>query len=103
MESIRSLINNNAFKRLLIFSILVFLLYMLRSMINLILITFIFSFLLDRLVNIVSNKFKLHRKLTVLISYLLIIGLLSIGVIKYLPIIIVEISQLVTQLQLFLT
>ncbi|WP_066287809.1 AI-2E family transporter [Bacillus sp. FJAT-29937] len=103
MESIRSFINNNAFKRLIIFSILVFLLYMLRSMINLILITFIFSFLLDRLVNIVSNKFNLHRKLTVLISYLLIIGLLSIGIIKYLPIIIVEISQLVTQLQLFLT
>ncbi|KAB2333262.1 AI-2E family transporter [Cytobacillus depressus] len=103
METIRSLINNNALKRLLIFSILVFILYMVRSMMNLILITFIISFLVDRLVNILSNKFKLNRKLTVVISYLIIIGLLSIGIIKYLPIIIIEISQLVTQLQLFLT
>lgn len=103
METVRSLINNHLFKRVVIFSILVFLLYMLRSMINLILFTFIFSFLMDRLVNIVSIRFKLHRKLSVLISYLLIIGLLSFGITKYLPIIIVQISQLVNQLQLFLT
>ncbi|QED47895.1 AI-2E family transporter [Cytobacillus dafuensis] len=103
MEMVRSLINNHSFKRLIIFSILVFLLYMLRSMINLILITFIFTFLMDRLVNLVSNKFNLHRKLTVIILYLVLVGLLSIGIIKYLPIIIIEISQLVTQIQLFLT
>ncbi|MBS4189664.1 AI-2E family transporter [Bacillus sp. FJAT-49705] len=103
MEMIRSLINNHSLKRFIIFSILVLLLYMLRSMINLILITFIFSFLMDRLVNLVSNKFNLHRKLTVIILYLVLVGLLSIGIIKYLPIIIIEISQLVTQIQLFLT
>lgn len=72
-------------------------------MINVILLTFIFSFLLDRLVNLVSNKIRLHRNLIVLIVYVIIISLLSIGIIKYLPIIIVEISQLVNQLQLFLT
>lgn len=103
MEKIRSYMNNNGFKRVAIFGILVFTLYILRSMINLILITFIFSFLMNRIVNIVTTKFNLPRKLTVIISYLVIIALLSIGIIKYLPIIISEISQLVIQLQVFYT
>lgn len=103
MSTIRSILSNNSFKRVAIFTILVFILYMLRSMINLILITFIFSFLLDRLINLVSNKFKIHRNLAVLVTYLLIISILSIGIIKYLPIIITEIAQLVSQLQHFFT
>jgi predicted PurR-regulated permease PerM len=103
MDTVRSFLTNHAVKRVTIFAILIFILYMLRSMINVILLTFIFSFLLDRLVNLVSNKIRLHRNLIVLIVYVIIISLLSIGIIKYLPIIIVEISQLVNQLQLFLT
>ncbi len=103
MDTFRSILSNNSFKRVAIFTILVFIFYILRSMINLILITFIFSFLLDRLVNLTTNKFKIHRKLAVLVTYLVIISLLSIGIIKYLPIIITEIAQLVTQLQHFFT
>lgn len=103
MDTIRSFLNKNGFKRIIIFAILVFILYVLRSMINLILITFILSFLMDRLVNLITTKLKMHRNLAVLISYFGMIGLLSIGIIKYLPIIIFEISQLVTQLTLFYT
>ncbi|MBU8878625.1 AI-2E family transporter [Bacillus sp. FJAT-29790] len=103
MDTINAFINKNGLRRLIIFGILVFVLYLLKSLINLILITFIFSFLMDRLVNLVSNNFKLHRKLTVVILYLLIIGLLSIGIIKYLPMIVFEISQLVSQIQHFYT
>lgn len=76
---------------------------MLRGMINFILLTFIFSFLLDRLVNLVTKKYKINRNLTVIVTYLAIISLLSIGIIKYLPIIITEIAQLVSQLQHFFT
>ena len=103
METIRSFFSNHSIKRVVIFGILVFVLYMMRSMINLILLTFIFSFLLDRLVNLVTTKLKINRNITVLISYLAIISLLSIGIIKYLPIIITEIAQLVSQLQHFYT
>ncbi|MBP2239709.1 putative PurR-regulated permease PerM [Cytobacillus eiseniae] len=103
METIQSLLNKDSFKRFAIFSILLIILYMLRSMINLILITFIISFLMDRLVNLVLKKVKINRKLIVLVSYLLIISLLTIGISKYLPVIITEISQLITQLQVFYT
>ena len=93
LETIKSLLNNNGFKRFVIFGIIVLALYLSRSMINLILITFIFSFLMDRLVKLVLSRFKLNRKLTVVTLYIGIIGLLSIGIIKYLPLIVNEISS----------
>ncbi len=72
-------------------------------MINFILLTFIFSFLLDRLVNLVTKKSNINRNVIVFVTYILIISILSIGIIKYLPIIITEIAQLVSQLQHFFT
>jgi len=103
MDTIRSFLSSNSFKRLAIFTILLFILYVLRGMINFILLTFIFSFLIDRLVNLATRKFKINRNITVLVTYFLIISVLSIGIIKYLPIIITEIAQLVNQLQHFFT
>ncbi|MBG9443610.1 AI-2E family transporter [Cytobacillus firmus] len=103
LETIKSLFNNNGFKRFVIFGIIVLALYLSRSMINLILITFIFSFLMDRLVKLVLSRFKLNRKLTVVTLYIGIIGLLSIGIIKYLPLIVTEISQLFKQVESFYT
>jgi len=103
LETIKSFLNNNSIKRFIIFGIIVLALYLLRSMINLILITFIFSFLMDRLVKLVLSRFKLNRKLTVITLYMGIIGLLSIGIIKYLPLIVSEISQLYKQVESFYT
>ena len=103
LETIKSFLNNNGIKRFIIFGIIVLALYLLRSMINLILITFIFSFLMDRLVKLVLSRFKLNRKLTVITLYMGIIGLLSIGIIKYLPLIVSEISQLFKQVESFYT
>ncbi|MCS0789502.1 AI-2E family transporter [Cytobacillus firmus] len=103
LETIKSFLNNNGIKRFIIFGIIVLALYLLRSMINLILITFIFSFLMDRLVKLVLSRFKLNRKLTVITLYMGIIGLLSIGIIKYLPLIVSEIAQLFKQVESFYT
>jgi predicted PurR-regulated permease PerM len=103
MESLKSFININGLKRFIIFGIIVLALYLLKSMINLVLITFIFSFLMDRLVKLVLSRFKLNRKLTVVSLYLAIIGMLSIGITKYLPLIVSEISQLFTQVESFYT
>nr|WP_201781443.1 AI-2E family transporter [Sporosarcina globispora] len=103
LETIKSFFSNNGIKRFVIFGIIVLALYLLRSMINLILITFIFSFLMDRLVKLVLSRFKLNRKLTVITLYIGIIGLLSIGIIKYLPLIVSESSQLFKQVESFYT
>lgn len=101
MEEMYSLFQRKGIKRLIIFALIVLILYSLRSMINLILLTFIFSFLMDRLVEFTAKRVPLNRKLLVLVMYTLIVGLLSLGLVKYLPIITMEISQLIKRITAF--
>jgi predicted PurR-regulated permease PerM len=70
-------------------------------MINFILLTFIFTFLINSVVTIVYKKLHINRKLTVVISYAAIVGFLSYGLVRYLPIIIFEITELVKQVTAF--
>jgi predicted PurR-regulated permease PerM len=70
-------------------------------MINFILLTFIFSFLMNRLVNFVTKRIPFNRNITVLVLYTVIVGALTYGITKYLPIIITEITQLVKQVTSF--
>ncbi|MDQ0155688.1 AI-2E family transporter [Robertmurraya andreesenii] len=101
MERINDYLQKTGLKRVIIFAIILLVLIALRSMLNVILLTFIFSFLMDRLVELVTRKFRLHRNITVLLSYMTIIGLLTYGIVKYLPVITAEITQLFRQLQAF--
>lgn len=94
---------SSGFKRILIFALISLVLYLLKDMINLILLTFIFGFLMDRLVKFVHARVPLNRKLIVVILYALIVGLLSFGLVKYLPLIASEITQLTKQLTAFYT
>lgn len=97
------LLQSSGFKRLLIFLFIAIILYALRDMINLILFTFIFTFLMDQLVKAIERKIRLNRKILVILSYVVIVGLLSYGLVVYLPIIATEIKQLIKQLTAFYT
>jgi predicted PurR-regulated permease PerM len=101
MDEMRKLFQNKGIKRIIVFVLIALVVYSMRSMINFILLTFIFTFLMDRLVNFITNKISVNRKLTVLVSYTLIVGLLSYGMVKYLPIVIYEITELVKQVTIF--
>lgn len=92
---------NKGVKRIIIFVLIALILYSMRSMINFVLLTFIFSFLMNRLVNYVTKKIPLNRNITVLVLYTVIVGSLTYGIAKYLPIIITEITQLVRQVTSF--
>ncbi|MBE1554599.1 putative PurR-regulated permease PerM [Filibacter limicola] len=72
-------------------------------MIDLILFTFIFTFLLDRLVEFMVKRIQINRKFLVILIYILIVGLLTFGALKYLPLITMQISQLVKQITGFYT
>lgn len=100
---VNNLFRSSGFKRIAIFAVLIFVLYLLRDMLNLILLTFIFTFLMDRLVMIVSRRVPINRKVIVVLLYALIIGLLSWAIVNYLPIIIREIKELIKQLSAFYT
>nr|WP_179292504.1 AI-2E family transporter [Bacillus sp. 7884-1] len=100
---INNLLKSSGFKRISIFVLLALVLYGLKDMINLILFTFIFTFLMDRLVIFLSRKIPLNRKILVVASYSTIVGLLSYGLVKYLPMIIGEITALIKQITAFYT
>lgn len=101
MEGVRTFFQKKEVHRVLIFALIILLLYSVRSMFNLILLTFIFSFLMDRLVEFVAKRVPINRKVIAILMYSLIVFLLAYGIIKYLPIITFEISQLVGQIKLF--
>lgn len=98
-----SLFQKRGVRRVLIFVLITLILYFLRSMMDLMLLTFIFSYLVNRLQKIVTRWFPIKRRLAVLIVYIFILGGLTFGVIKYFPILVNEITQLVLQISDFYT
>ncbi|MBS4209200.1 AI-2E family transporter [Bacillus sp. FJAT-50079] len=103
MEAIAQLFRNKGVKRIIIFALMVLFLYSVRSIINLILLTFIFAFLMDRLVEFTAKRVPINRRLLVIFMYTLIVGLLTFGLVKYLPIITNEISELIKRITSFYT
>ncbi|WP_240035380.1 AI-2E family transporter [Neobacillus notoginsengisoli] len=103
MEALAELFRNKGIKRIVIFSLMVLFLYSVRSIINLILLTFIFAFLMDRIVEFTARRIAINRRVLVLILYTLIVGLLTFGLVRYLPIIAGEISELVKRITSFYT
>jgi predicted PurR-regulated permease PerM len=97
------ILQSSGFKRLLIFVFVAIILYLLKDMINLILLTFIFAFLMDSLVQFIESKIPLNRRLIVVVSYACIVGLLSYALVMYLPMIVSEITALIKQLTAFYT
>ncbi|HEY4552326.1 MAG TPA: AI-2E family transporter, partial [Bacillaceae bacterium] len=103
MDALTALFQKKGVKRVLIFGLIVLVLFSMKSMINLILLTFIFSFLMDRLTEFTAKRIPINRRILVFVLYSLIVGLLSFGLVKYLPLITLEISQLVKRITAFYT
>lgn len=101
MESIFDLFKKTGVKRIIIFGLIILILYSVRSMMNIILLTFIFSFLMNGLIRYTLKHLRIHRTVLILLLYSLIVNLLTIGVVKYLPIITMEITQLIRQISNF--
>lgn len=101
MESIVDFFRKTGVKRIIIFGLIILILFSVRSLINIILLTFIFSFLMNGLVEFTVKRIKFNRSILVLLLYSLIVSLLTIGAVKYLPIITMEISQVIRQISNF--
>jgi predicted PurR-regulated permease PerM len=103
VEEIIGIFKKTATKRVFIFAILIFILYLLRSILNIILLTFIISFLINGLERFISRKIKMNRKITVLLLYIIAVSGLTYGIVKYLPVLVNEITQIVKQMTDFFT
>lgn len=98
MDYLSKLFLNKDLKRLFILLLLVGIVFTVRSMINLILFTFIISFLMDRFVNLFAKRMPIRRNIIVVVLYFFVIGILAYGISAYLPIIIVEVTQLIRRI-----
>lgn len=74
MNWLEKLKENDTARRVLVFVLLGIVLYLLRSMIDLILLTFIFAFLVTRLENVILKRVRVPRKLIVIVLYSLFIS-----------------------------
>ena len=101
MEAMMDFFQKKSVKRLIIFALIIFILFSVRSMMNLILLTFIFSFLMNRLVEFTIARVRLNRTLLVLFLYTIIVGMLTVGIVRYLPLISTEISLLIKRITNF--
>lgn len=85
-------------RRFFVFLIMAAVLYLFRGMMNLILLTFIFTFLMDRLENVIRgflNRFLNVSKKVVITSLYIALGvLLTIGIFNYYPVVAEQIKQL---------
>ncbi|MGG3574485.1 AI-2E family transporter [Bacillus gobiensis] len=85
-------------RRFFVFLIIAAVLYLFRGMMNLILLTFIFTFLMDRLENVVRgflNRFiNVSQKVVITSLYITLGGLLTIGIFNYYPVVADQIKQL---------
>ncbi|MEN1938009.1 AI-2E family transporter [Paenibacillus sp. 102] len=102
----KNLFQSKGFQRLLVLLLLALMLYGLKSMFNLILITFILTYLMDRFQKFISRKFNhfmpINRKIIIAFLYVMLVGGISITLFKYLPVLTVQISQLIYQFNVFL-
>ncbi|MEF2965288.1 AI-2E family transporter [Paenibacillus sp. M1] len=101
MTFFKELFQIPGFRRVLALIVAVLVLYYSRSMLNMILITFILTYLINRLNNFISrnvNKVvRINRKIIVLFIYVVMISLLVFAIYYYLPVFITELTDLVNQ------
>lgn len=105
MTGLAKLWENRGFRRFLIFLILALALFALKSMINFILLTFIFTFLMDRVQTFVTKWVHkwvpISQKLIVLILYVLLVTGLIVGGFRFYPVIKTQVEELVKQIKSF--
>lgn len=78
-------INNVRLRRAVVLALIVGVLFALRGLMNTILLTFIFTFLVVRLINFIQKKIKIPSLLIVIVVYALILFGVYFVVIKYAP------------------
>ena len=101
MTFFRELFQIAGFRRVLALLFVVLVLYFARSMLNMLLITFILTYLINRFHNFISRNVdkvvRINRTISILFIYAIIITLLGLAVYNYMPILLTEITDLFNQ------
>lgn len=91
--------NNTFLRRVIVLLAIIFLLYLMRPMMNMILFTFIFTFLIVKAIRLVQRFLpKIPVWLIVIAIYILIIIGLYFAITKYLPVLVNQIAKMVNSM-----
>ncbi|AJS59375.1 AI-2E family transporter [Paenibacillus sp. IHBB 10380] len=105
MTSFKNTLQIPLIRRLIVLVFAVMVLYLFKSMMNLILITFIITYLVNRfysfLTRRLSDDLRISRKFIIIVLYVAVIGLMIIGAYKYAPKLIWQLNELVQQVIVF--
>lgn len=95
-------IKNVELRRFIVLAIIIFLLWMMRSMMNMILLTFILTYIVVNWVHLVRRWIpKLSPGIIVIITYALLLWLLYLGITQYLPVLVRQIIRMVNSVLKF--
>jgi predicted PurR-regulated permease PerM len=101
MPNMNQVIKSRGFKRFIALLIIFVFLYAMKSMINLMLFTFVFTYLIDSVAKFIINRFdgkiKINYKLTIIVVALLVTAMIFIIAIDFLPLVFEQFRQVVKQ------
>ncbi|MEH6943165.1 AI-2E family transporter [Bacillus sp. JJ722] len=102
MSEFTAFFRTKTFSRIITILVLILFLYSIGNLINLLLFTFIFAFLMRRLQQFISKNLDrfiiLNPKLILVILYFVILSAFGLVVYNYLPVITIQIKELITQI-----
>src|SRR5659263_384223 len=89
MININEVLKNKTFKRFAIFGILIAILFLMKSMLNLLLLTFIFSYLMYNTEKLISRLFKkdsrINTKILSVVLFLIILAGIIYALVNFVP------------------
>lgn len=95
-------IKNVELRRFVVLVIIVFVLWMMRSMMNMILLTFILTYIVVNWVHLIRRWLpRLSPGIVVIITYVALIWLLYLGITQYLPVLVRQIIKMVNSVLKF--
>ncbi len=105
MDLIKAVFQKDLVRRVLIFSFIGFILFLIKDMLNLMLLTFIFTYLMYSLQNFLIMRLKrfvyIKQKIIVVLLYLIFACITALALFKYVPVLIQQIKDAVDQLIAF--
>jgi len=105
MNILRELFKKDIFRRLIVLSIIIFFFFLLRSMLNLFLLTFIFTFISYSLQKVITNKLgkyiTINPLLITILLYILLTSAIVFVISTYVPIISRQLGEIALEISAF--
>ncbi|MHC1683775.1 MAG: AI-2E family transporter [Clostridiaceae bacterium] len=98
MEFVRNLLKKEFVMKIIVFGVIMAILFSLRNFANLFIITFLFTYMIGSLVELINKKIPIKREIIIVIMYVLIIGVVVRVAIKYSPLFIEQTREIVMKI-----